>query len=245
MRRRFYPCLTGFLMSLLATIVLVVYDFAHAQSEPRPEEIYFVELLNRARANPSAEAALYGIDLNEGVPAGQTISSQPKPPLAINPDLVQAAQQHSADMASQGYFSHYTQDTGGSPQDRCLDAGYSYWSGESIAMSVSSRSLDVNQDSASYHHEILFVDEGYPGRGHRLNLMNASHIEVGVGMAKGIYIDGSGQTWPNAVISTIDFGRPAGSVFRFDHSFCDSSYLGLLTYPRNKKNAGSSNYISF
>ena len=44
---------------------------------PSNLEQYMLELMNRARANPSAEAARYGIDLNEGLPAG-TISAAPK-----------------------------------------------------------------------------------------------------------------------------------------------------------------------
>jgi PKD repeat protein len=197
----------------VVTFLSVVFDFAHAKAEPTPEEIFFVELLNRARANPMAEAALYGIDLNEGVPAGDVITGEAKPPLAINAGLVSAAQKHSADMATRGYFSHYTLGTNASPAARCLAEGYHLWSGENIAMSASTRSLTVDQSTAAYHHEILFVDEGYSGRGHRLNLMNEAHFEVGVGMAEGIFIDGSGQTWPSAVLSTIDFGRKGGSLF--------------------------------
>src|SRR5258707_11440338 len=41
---------------------------------PSNLEQYEVELINRARANPAAEAARYGIDLNEGLAPG-TIST--------------------------------------------------------------------------------------------------------------------------------------------------------------------------
>src|SRR5687767_10501834 len=53
-------------------------------SYPTAFEQYVIELINRARANPSAEAKRYGIDLNEGL-AGGTISSGARQPLAINP----------------------------------------------------------------------------------------------------------------------------------------------------------------
>ena len=43
---------------------------------PTDLEQYVVELINHERANPAAEAALYHIDLNEGLPAG-TISAAP------------------------------------------------------------------------------------------------------------------------------------------------------------------------
>jgi hypothetical protein len=182
-------------------------------AEPSSEEIYFVELINRARANPLAEAARYGIDLNEGIPASKTISSDPKPPLAINEALVSAALGHSEDMAQQGYFSHYTEGSNASPQQRCIDQGYADYSGENIALNSSTGLLDIDQNIAGYHHQLLFVDQGVTDRGHRTNMMTASHMEVGVGMAKGIYYDGSGTFWPEAVYSTTDFGRGSGSVF--------------------------------
>src|SRR4051812_4350437 len=61
---------------------------------PNNFEQYMVELINRARANPAAEAARYGIDLNEGLTGG-TISATPKQPLAINPDLTESSRTHS------------------------------------------------------------------------------------------------------------------------------------------------------
>ena len=50
---------------------------------PSAAEQYFLELINRARANPAAEAARLGISLNEGL-AGGTITASAKPPLAFN-----------------------------------------------------------------------------------------------------------------------------------------------------------------
>src|SRR5437762_2409230 len=61
-----------------------------AASYPTNAEQYLIELVNRARANPTAEAALFGISLNEGLTAG-TISATAKQPLAINPYLVTGA----------------------------------------------------------------------------------------------------------------------------------------------------------
>src|SRR5438105_2361486 len=61
---------------------------------PTPAEQYLVELINRARMDPSAEAARLGIALNEGLAAG-TISTAAKQPLAINPNLTDAAGKHS------------------------------------------------------------------------------------------------------------------------------------------------------
>ena len=44
-------------------------------------EQFILELLNRARLDPGAEAARYGFALNEGVPAVDTITTAAKQPL--------------------------------------------------------------------------------------------------------------------------------------------------------------------
>ena len=50
-------------------------------------EQYMLELINRARANPSAEASRYGIGLNDGLAAG-TITTAAKQPLAPQQNLI-------------------------------------------------------------------------------------------------------------------------------------------------------------
>src|SRR3954467_11389125 len=90
---------------------------------PTDLEQYMVELINRGRANPSAEAARYGIALNEGLAAG-TISTAAKQPLAINPFLTDSAHKHSQWMIDTDTFSH-TGAGGTSPQTRMSNAGYS------------------------------------------------------------------------------------------------------------------------
>ncbi|MBF0204979.1 MAG: CAP domain-containing protein, partial [Desulfamplus sp.] len=195
-------CMTIIFMNALSGIssgsnCVSLYDI-----EPLAEEIYFLELINRARANPDAEALLYKIPLNEGVSQSSTISSNPKQPLAFNLNLYKAALAHSEDMMTQDYFSHYTNFTNASPSDRAIDQGYDYFSGENIAINMSTGHLDINQKIATYHHEILFVDENYPNRGHRVNMLGDSHVEAGVAFVHGDY-----EEWPNAVVSTSDFGR--------------------------------------
>src|SRR5688500_18814084 len=73
---------------------------------PTNNEQYLVELINRARANPTAEATRLGIALNEGVSAGETISTTAKQPLAINPNITDAARKHSQWMIDTDSFSH-------------------------------------------------------------------------------------------------------------------------------------------
>src|SRR4051794_28856329 len=72
---------------------------------PTNLEQYDVELINRGRANPTAEASRYGVPLNEGLAAG-TISTAAKQPLAINPYLDDSARRHSQWMIDADVFSH-------------------------------------------------------------------------------------------------------------------------------------------
>ena len=55
-----------------------------AASTLTPADQLMLELMNRARANPSAEASRQGIALNTGISAGDTISTAAKQPLAPN-----------------------------------------------------------------------------------------------------------------------------------------------------------------
>src|ERR1700709_40971 len=71
-------------------------------------EQMILELVNRARLDPAAEAARYGIALNEGVPADDTISTASKQPLAMNETLLGTARAHSQDMIDRDYFAHDT-----------------------------------------------------------------------------------------------------------------------------------------
>ncbi|MDF3043687.1 MAG: hypothetical protein K0Q71_6393 [Thermomicrobiales bacterium] len=74
-------------------------------AEPTAYEQYFLELVNRARLDPRAEAARFGVGLDDGL-AGGTISTAAKQPLAFNPLLIDAARGHSAWMVATDTFSH-------------------------------------------------------------------------------------------------------------------------------------------
>ena len=65
-----------------------VVEYSHG--DPTDYEQLLLELVNEARADPLAEAARLGIDLNEGLAAGR-IGAEPKPPLAFHPQLIEAA----------------------------------------------------------------------------------------------------------------------------------------------------------
>jgi uncharacterized protein YkwD len=176
---------------------------------PNNYEQYLVELINRARANPSAEAARFGISLNEGLAAG-TISSAAKQPLAINPYITDAARDHSQWMIDNDVFGH--SGAGGSdPGDRMAAAGYSFtgsWSwGENIAWSGQSGSAPNVLTTTRQLHQNLFVDAGIAGRGHRINMLEASFREVGAGVVTGNF-----QGY-NAVMAAEDFAYSGSGNF--------------------------------
>jgi hypothetical protein len=189
---------------------------------PSDLEQYMVELINHARANPAVEAALYGIDLNEGLTPG-TISAAAKQPLAINPVLVSSATSHTQDMLQTQTFSHTGSD-GSSPFDRELAAGYSFagsWGwGENIAYVSNTAAVPPPQATALLEEQDLFVDGDEPGRGHRLNLLDPAFKEVGVGMQEGVFNDA------NALMTTEDFADTTGNSFLTGVVFADANHNG-------------------
>ncbi|MGH6930675.1 MAG: CAP domain-containing protein, partial [Dongiaceae bacterium] len=81
-------------------------------------EQYMLELINAARLDPAAAAALYGVNLG-------SISAASKQPLAGNQLLTLAAEDHSQWMLDTDTFSH-TGAGGSDPGDRMSDAGYAF-----------------------------------------------------------------------------------------------------------------------
>jgi uncharacterized protein YkwD len=96
------------------------------------DEVYLLELVNRARSNPMAEAAYLELDLTEGLTTEQAARLVPQEPLALNEALTITARLHSQDMADRGFFNHVNPD-GLNPTDRAVAQGYSYSAGENIA----------------------------------------------------------------------------------------------------------------
>ncbi|MBU8905954.1 stalk domain-containing protein [Desertibacillus haloalkaliphilus] len=91
------------------------------------------------------------------------------PALVWDDHAASVAREHSADMASQQYFSH-TSLNGQSPFDRLANAGISYrTAGENLAK---------GQISAIFAHEGLMNSSG-----HRRNIVNENYQRLGVGVA--------------------------------------------------------------
>jgi len=160
-----------------------------------------LELVNRARANPLAEAVRLGIDLNAGLPLG-TITTLPKPPLAFNRPLISAARGHSQWMLDADIFSH----TGAGGSDmaaRMRAAGYvfsgSWQAAENIAWSGTSATVDLTRTTQTLHDNLI------RSAGHRENIMNGSLDEIGIGLLTGAFIS-AGRSY-NALMGTQNFAR--------------------------------------
>ncbi|HLX61198.1 MAG TPA: CAP domain-containing protein [Planctomycetota bacterium] len=183
------------MLALNATAAQTQYD----SGDPTPAEQYVLEVINRARANPTAEGTRLGIDINEGLPSGQTAT--PHPPLAMNKILLGTSRAHSADMYNRKFFGHVNPDDK-DPFQRMTAAGYNFNSaGENIATG--------SNFSAAALEDNLMIDKGEPGRGHRVNLLNTDptiqFLEIGVGSFAGATLESVTITGTNQTIQVNDF----------------------------------------
>lgn len=205
--------------------------------EPTAVEQYMVELINRARANPTAEAARYSIDLNEGLSPG-TLSSAVRQPLAINLHLTDAARLHAQWMADNNlikslpHFENVEGTASGgtprpgyhSPGDRATTAGYSGGiAGAENQAYTSGGGASPTAASMDALHKLLFKDFTSSfevvGRGHRKNILQGEFVEVGVGnVNKG-----------GLAVSVQDFARNANHHFLTGVVYRDSNSNSFYT----------------
>ena len=181
--------------TVYSTQGLVYYD----HGEPTDVEQLMLEMVNRARNDPGAEAARLGIGLNDGLAPG-TIPDTPKPPLAPNVFLTDGARMHSDWMLDADIFDH-TGEGGSAPADRMAAAGYSLsgtWrTGENIAWAGSTGPIDLGQRTVQMH-EGLFKSSG-----HRTNICDGDFQEIGIGIKEGLFFS-QGTNW-NAGMATQNF----------------------------------------
>lgn len=175
--------------------------------DPTADEQYVLEVVNRARANPTAEGTRLGIDITEGLAAGNAANVMVRPPLAMNKTLLAVARAHSLDMYTRNFFDHINPD-GKDPFQRMTAAGYNFAAaGENIAAGSS--------QTAAQLEDLLMVDAGIQDRGHRVNLL---HIypsstpvfqEVGIGFVA----EATPNTMQFANFMTQDFGTTSTGQF--------------------------------
>lgn len=175
------------------------------------QEQLLLELVNRARNDPGAEAARFGIDLNDSLTAG-TIEDTPKAPLAPHQSLITAAGWHSDDILNRDFFAHNAPAPaphGTTPQDRGDAAGYTGAVGENIGINQTTGTLNENdQYWVEVRHENLFRSSG-----HRVNMLDDIYVEIGTGVRYGKYFS-NGINW-NAIVVTENFGTYFGNNLPF------------------------------
>ena len=159
-------------------------------------EQYLLELINRARLDPQAEADRYGVGLNAGLEAG-TISTAPVQVLAQNDLLSTAAAEHSAWMLQADTFSH-TGRGGSSAGERMADANYEFtgaWSWrENLAWAGTTGTIDLT-DAVIDHHEGL-----YRSSGHRVNTFASEVTEIGIGQVQGSFTH-NGEQYDSSMLT--------------------------------------------
>ena len=227
--KHFTPLRSWFLFTV-ATALLNAE--AHAQQsqyshgDPTGLEQQMLELVNRARQNPTQEGVIldlldtaYSRDARARKPSffanlrGEFATYSAVPPLAFHPKLIQAARTHSQDMVTRGYFSH-TNPEGQDPGARAAAAGYDSGVGENIEGGGASTGAEVMHSHFGFMVDYDNVDLAHP-LGHRLNVLSSSYSEIGVGIA------GS----RNAGRITQDFGI-AGRVCILGVAYSDANQNG-------------------
>ncbi len=178
-------------------------------------EQYMLELVNRARLDPAAEAARFGIALNAGLAPG-TIDPSAKQVLAPNDLLEDSASNHSLWMLATNTFDH-TGVGNSTPGDRMANSGYvfsgsSTW-GENISWSGTTGTLDPASAITS-QHEGLFRSSG-----HRTNILGDAYREIGIAQELGSFTSGS-STY-NASMVTQNFAKSGPDVFLTGVAYSD------------------------
>jgi hypothetical protein len=167
--------LPGIVLPALLAASHPAWGQQYDSGDPSADEQYVLEVINRARANPSAEGArlkpqgLPNGDISEGLVAPDNQVGI-RPPLAMNKILLGTARTHNQDMYSTSLFQHNSP-TGVSPGDRLTAAGY-VWQKEGENIAAASGPANTVNATAAELEDLLMIDAGEPGRGHRVNLLD-------------------------------------------------------------------------
>ncbi|MEM1275558.1 MAG: FG-GAP-like repeat-containing protein [Pseudomonadota bacterium] len=159
---------------------------------PSAAEQYMVELVNRARLDPSAEAGRQGTGLGNTSAAEREV-------LAVVAPLDAAAQFHSDQIIEFDFFAHTNPNTGSTPSSRARDFGYGSGAGENIALAGGFGSANRETQATIDGHHVQF----WNSIGHRENFLRSSYAEIGIGQTVGDF-SGFG---PNSSNVTQMFGN--------------------------------------
>jgi hypothetical protein len=192
---------------------------------PTDEEQLFLELVNRARANPAQEGLLlsnstdpdilryvsfFNVNLDAFVLAMSKIP--PAQPLAMNAALTAAARVHSQDMFNNTYQEHISPIDGTNPYDRAVAEGY-----PQDAFAVA-ENIYVQAQSVLHGHTGFEIDWGNDAAAvngmqnpphHRETIHSPGLREVGMGVLLGekSALPGEDHQDVGPVLITQDFGQ--------------------------------------
>ena len=202
--------------------------------EPTDEEQAYLEMINRARANPAAEGlrlqaatdpevlSNYAyFQVNLALMASQLAALAPAPPLAFNIKLLASARGHSADMFTNAFQGHTGTD-GRGLSERATAQGYAW---QRLGENVFAYAESVVQGHAGF--EVDWGGSAATGGmqsppGHRNNIHDARFREIGVGVVLG----SNGGVGPQLV--TQDFAADAsGRPFLTGVAFYDFNTNGF------------------
>lgn len=195
---------------------------------PTAQQVYTQQLTNEIRMTPAealdrltanldentqATLKFYNVDLNQV--KQQVGAMQSRQPLGLNPALNSAAQQHSDDMANNGFQSHTGSD-GSSVEDRMDHNGYTNRSSSGEDAYAYSQSIDNALQA-------FLIDWGVADQGHRRNLLQPDTSDANSFRDLGVGISSSTKVGP--MVMTMDFGRQnnenpeiTGAAFHDDNS---------------------------
>lgn len=188
--------LTAMKISTPSSVVLMAACLGHQVLSATPQrfdhgnptnyEQLLLELVNKARANPEAEAARLKIGLNDNLPKDRRITTTPKQPLPFHPALIAASRAHSKWMVDNDIFSH-TGANNSDGGDRMEKFGFVFsgafaW-GENISGVWEPEEFDLVKMTHDTH------DGLFRSPTHRPNICGEQFAEIGIGLHTGEFLE--------------------------------------------------------
>lgn len=171
-----------------------------------PYEQLLLELVNRTRQDPQAEAGRQGTSVEQ---------TGYRAPLAPHQLLINTAGAYSQRMLDQDFFSH-TDPDGNGPLNRVLQSGYpAFIVGENIVWSGTTGNVDPTALTYQLHRN-LFLSSG-----HRAGMLDTGMREIGVGIRGGHFIDPQNGRAYNALMGTELFASRTSNFFITGVAFTD------------------------
>lgn len=191
---RFAACVAFVVSATVATAQQTQYS----HGDPTALEQQMLELVNRARMNPTQEGIIldtvntwYSNDARARKPSfftnlrGEFASYPAAAPLAFHAMLIQAARVHSQDMITRNFFAHVNP-SGQDPTARGAVAGYDVGVGENIDGGGAASGEDISMSHFGFMVDYDNIDTNY-ALGHRLNVLTPTYSEIGIGVAGARY----------------------------------------------------------